>query len=115
MAGAVFGLHLVVVATPVVLVHDEEGDGGAEGLAIKNAGEDLNVVGFLALGDDFALAWASAIEFGLDLFGGDLKARRAAINYDSDTGAVGFSEGGDAKEGSELAGHACCIMAEAEI
>ena len=61
MGGTVFGAEFVVVAGALVFVTDDEGDGGAGGAVVFDAGEDLDLVGFLALGDDFGLSGAASV------------------------------------------------------
>jgi hypothetical protein len=60
MAGAVAVLDLAVVARALVGVVDVQRDRRAGGEALEGAGKDADLVGFLALGDMAAGAWAAA-------------------------------------------------------
>ncbi len=73
MRWAEFVAEFVVVAGALILIPDEEGDGGSGGETGLDAREDFDLVGFLALSDDFGLSRAAAVEFKLDFFGGDGK------------------------------------------
>ena len=103
--GAEGGLHLAVGLGAGVLVGDVDGDGGAEGATLEDAGEDARGVGLVARGDDVALAGAAAVEIALDVGLGEREARRDAVDDHADAAAVGFAPGGDAEGVAELRGH----------
>ena len=56
-----------VISAAGVLVSDEQRDGSASGLALKDTRENFNGVGFLPLRDVAGRARAAAIEFDLDV------------------------------------------------
>ena len=95
---AVGGLHLRVGGGALVGVADEDADGGAGGEAVFDAAEDFGFVSFFAGSDDFALAGATAVEFFLEVLDREGDFRGAAVNDDTNTGTVGFSPSGNAKE-----------------
>lgn len=92
VGGPVYFGHLVVGFGTVVLVANEDGDGGAEGFSFEGAGEDFALVGFVAGGGDFGLAGAAAVEFDLEIGFGERDEGRAAIDDDADASSVGFTE-----------------------
>lgn len=101
MRGAVGVLHLVVGRGAVVFVADGEGNGGSQGEAVQHAAEDFHAVFFLAGGDDVALAGAAAIQFSLDVGRSEGDARRATVDDDAHSHAVGFSPCADSENGTE--------------
>jgi len=103
--GAEHGFHLGVGRGAGILVIDGDQDRGAEGLAAENAGKDATLVLFLTGGDDVALARAATVELNLNLFGGDGKARRTAVDDAANAAAVRFAPGGNAKECAKDARH----------
>ena len=106
MAGAVFGRHLVIGAGALVLVAHDDGDGGAEGLVVLQAGEDFSGIGLIARGDDVRLAGATTVELLLDILHTDGDAGRAAVNHHTHATSVRFAEGVDAEGLAEGGGHA---------
>ena len=105
VAGAVFAGHFGVGFGAGVLVTDHDGDGGAEGEPVEDAGEDFAAVEFLAGGDDVALAWAAAVEVELDVFCGEGESGWAAVDDDADATAVAFTPCGNSEELAPLTGH----------
>lgn len=71
VGGSVFGLKLVVIAGSLIVVMDDEGDGGSGGAVLIYAREDLDFIGFLSLGGDFGLTGSASVELGLDFLDGD--------------------------------------------
>lgn len=53
MGRAEFFAEFIVVAGSLVLVSDDEGNGGSGGDIVFDAGKDFDLIGFLALGGDF--------------------------------------------------------------
>ena len=98
-------LHFAVSLGTRVLVADENGDRGAQGFALENAGQNFAAVGFFARGDDVALPRAPAIEFFLDVGFGQFQLRQAAIDDHPDPAAVGFPPRGDTEKLAGAAGH----------
>ncbi len=67
----------------------------------EHAGQDLDRVGFAALGREARLARLAAVEVDLDLLGGQRDAGRAAVDHAADGGPVAFAPGGHAEEMAE--------------
>ena len=105
MGGTEPGLHLAVGRGTGILVIDSDEDRSAEGLTLKDARKNPAFVLFLARGDDVALPRTAAVELNLDLFGGDGKAWRTAIDVTADAAAMGFAPCGDSKKGAVNARH----------
>src|SRR5512140_3586673 len=78
---------IIVLRARVHAPHDER-DRGAGGHALEDAGEDLDLVGLLALGRDRALAGLPAVEVLLDGRGVDDDAGRHAVDDHADAGPV---------------------------
>jgi len=78
VAGAVLVFNRAVIAAALVFVHDEEANWRAAGLALKDAGEELQAVGFLARGDVARSAGLAPVEFGLNRGFVQRDARRSA-------------------------------------
>ena len=95
-----------VVLAARVLVADQERDRRAGGAAFENAGQDLDRVGFAALGDVARRAGLAPVEIVLDVGGGERKPGRTAVDHAADRRSVRFAERGDAKKPAEgVAGH----------
>lgn len=104
--GRAVGLpHFVVGGRAGIFIGDVEGDGGAQGFVMVDAGEDLDGIGFLARGSDIALTGPAAVEVVLDILCGEGEAGGASINDDADGTAVAFAVSGNLEEGAEDAGH----------
>jgi hypothetical protein len=67
--------------------------------------QDLDAVGFVALGYEAALARSATIEIALDLFDGERQSGRAAVDDDTHAATMRLAECGDAKDRAEGAGH----------
>lgn len=93
MGGAKRVPHCVVSGGTGVLIGDGQGNGGAEGFALVDSGKDGDRVALFALGGDFALAGAAAIQLYLDLLFGDLEAWGAPVNNATDAASVAFAPG----------------------
>ena len=98
---AVFLLHLVVGARPLVAAADQQGNRHPGGEALEHAREDLDLVVLLARRGNVALARAAAVEVGLDIVGGQRQPRRAAVDHDAHGRPVAFAPGGDAEKVAE--------------
>ena len=64
MAGTIFVFDIAVVLAVLIGVAEQDGEGGAVGPALEDAGEDLRQVFFLALGDDARLSRSAAARSG---------------------------------------------------
>jgi len=109
MTGAKGCGQVVVIGRTLVFVRDEQGDGRAGGFAFEYATEHLYGIAFLALRNDSALAWASAIQVVLDKIEVERESGRATVQNATYSRPVGFAESGDAKDGAE--GIACHVYA----
>ena len=105
MAGAELLGDGAVVFAALVGVANQQGDGGAGGFALEDAGKDFHAIGFAALGNVTAGAGFTAVEIGLDVVCAKRQAGRAAVDDAANACAVAFAEGGDAEQLSE--GIAC--------
>jgi hypothetical protein len=79
----------------------------AGGQALECAGEDLDLVGLLALGGETVLAGATGVEPRLNVKHRQRDAGGAAVDDAAERGAVALAPGGDAEEvaeGIELGG-----------
>ena len=103
-------LHLLVVAGALVLVAHHHGNRGAQGDAIEQATEDLDLVVFLARCRDPALPGFAPVQLMLNRRDIKRQPRRAAIDDHADTATVGFAEGADAKKLAEAAAHGRCAL-----
>ena len=101
VAGTVDVLYVLVGFRYGVRVSDHHGYGSSEGLSVKNAREYLDRVGFLSLGRDPALPRTPSVKLVLYVPGADLKSGRAAVDHDSQGGAVGLPPGGNSEKSSE--------------
>ena len=88
---------VAIVLAALVLVADQEGDGGAGGFAFEYAGEDFYRIRLAALGDMARSARLAPVQIELDVLGGNFQSRRAAIHHATKGRAMGFTEGSDAK------------------
>jgi hypothetical protein len=95
MAGAEGLQDVAVVLAALVGVADQQADRRAGGLALVNAGEDLDGVGLVALRHMAAGARAAAVQVDLDVRLTQIHARRAAVNHAANGRAVGFTKVGD--------------------
>ncbi len=104
MAGAEGVANVAVVLGALVDILDQHHDGRAGGdlarraLVLEDAGQDLDLIGLLALRGEARLAGPALVEIGLDFGSGQRNVRRAAVDHAADGGAMAFAEGGDAEE-----------------
>ncbi|MDB6067936.1 MAG: hypothetical protein JWR26_4144 [Pedosphaera sp.] len=92
------GGHFRIGLGTSILIFDPKTDGGAERLAFKRAGEDLDDVRFFARRDDFGLAGPPAVEVRLNVRFREFQARRAAIHNHTDAAAMGLAPRRDTEE-----------------
>jgi uncharacterized membrane protein len=77
------------------------------GATFEHAGEDFDFVGLLALGGVAAGAGLAAIQVALQIFQGNLQARRAAVDNGDQRRTMAFASGGDSEQlAVGIAGHA---------
>ena len=84
-----------------VLVADQETDRGPRGDPLEDTAQNLDGVGFLALGGDAGLAWASPTQLMLHRGVVQLQTWRTAFHHRSQAAPMGLAEGGDAEETTE--------------
>ena len=107
MAGTEFVADLAIILGALIDILDQQPDGRAGGqlplhpLVLEDAGENFHRIGFLALGDEFALAGTAAVQIGLDVGFGQRDAGRAAIHHAADRRPMAFAKGGDAEQMAE--------------
>src|SRR5262249_47038432 len=107
MAGTEFVADLVVVARALIDVFDQEPDRRAGGelllhpLVLKDAGENLHLIGFAPLAGEARLSRTPAVEIALNVGFGERNAGRAAINDTADRRPVAFAEGRDPEHVAE--------------
>ena len=101
------GLHDgAVIFAALVGVFDQQANRRAGRLAFKNARQNLDRIGLIALGDKAAGAGAAAIEIGLNVGLRQGQARRAAVYHAAYRWPMGFTKVGDCKKLSEsIAAH----------
>ena len=92
-----------VVLAALIGVADQERDRRPGRSALEDAGEDLDLVLLLALGDVARGARPAPVELGLDVGLGELHAGRTAIDDAADRRAVALAERRDAKQRAERA------------
>ena len=73
----------------------------AGAVVLEHARQNLDRVGFLALGGEARLAGPALVEIGLDVVRRELDARRAAIDDAADGRPMAFAEGRHAEEMAE--------------
>ena len=91
---------VAVVLAALVGVANEQGNGGACGLAFVHPRENFHGIGLVALRNVPAGAWAAAVQVDLDVGLGQRHARRAAINHAADGWTMGFTKIGDSEKGA---------------
>ena len=105
--------EVVIIATACVAVGDREANGGSRGASFMNAGQQGDLVGLFSLGGQGALARPSPVEFGLDPVEIEDDAGGDAIDDAAHGGPVGFTECGQAENGSEgVAGHGAKVRGQ---
>ena len=101
MTGAESLNNVTVVFASLICVLNQQRNGRACGEALINTRQNLNRIGFIALGYKFRSAWPPAVEVGLDVCFRQRHAGWAPVNYAADGWAVGFTKVGDRKKGAE--------------
>ena len=92
-----------VVLRARVGVADQERDRGAGGDAFVHAGEDLDAVFLLALGDVTRRAGAPPVELALHVGLSQRQSRRASVDNAADRRAMALAEVGDAEKIADAA------------
>lgn len=105
VGGPEFLPHLVVGFGLLVAIGDIEADGRSGGAALVNPGEDFDLILLVALGNDFGLSGATAIQFFLQIAFFQGKIRGATIHDGSEGRTMTFTPGGDTKNFTESIGH----------
>ncbi len=106
VAGAEAVGDVAVVARALVDIVDHQVDRRPGGRALEGPGEDLDLIGLLALRRIARLAGPAAVEPLLDVAFGQRDLWRHAVDDDADRRPVAFAPGGKAEEGTEcVAGH----------
>ena len=101
MAGAEGLRDLTVVLAALVGVADQQADRCSGRVALVHARQDLDLVGFLALGDVAAGAGTAPVQVDLDVRLGQRQAGRAAVDHAADRRSMRFAEVGDGEQGAE--------------
>ena len=105
MTGAINVTEVVVCAGLMVGVSNHHGERSAGGAALEHTGEELDLVGLVALGDQAALAWPPTVEIALHVCFGDGQSGWASIEHDTDSGPMRFTECRESEQLTERAGH----------
>ena len=105
MRGAEHRLHLGVGRGARILVIDGHHDRRAEGLALKDSGEDTALVLLLTRGDDVALARATPVKLNLNLLRSDREPGGTSVDDAADSSSMGFTPSGDTEESSKDTSH----------
>ena len=98
MAGAEPLLDLGVVLGALILVVDDQPDGGPGGAPLEHARQDLHPIRFPALGGVAAGAGFAPVQVVLQVRLGDGQPGRAAVHDTADSGAVALAEACDDEE-----------------
>ncbi len=105
-----------IVLGLLIGVADQQADGTAGGLAFEHPGEDLDLVGFLALGGVAAGARLAPVQVTLQVLQRQFQARRAAVDNGDQRRTMAFARGGDSEQlAVGIAGHAGSSVKSAEI
>ncbi len=97
---------IAVVLAALIGVADQQGNRRAGGAVLVHTGQDLDLVGLLALRHVARGARLAAVEFELDVSHVQRHAGGAAVDHAADGGTMGLAEGGDGKEGTQgITGH----------
>src|SRR5690606_19632990 len=100
-------LDLVIVASPLIDILDQQTDRGAGRHTLEDARKNLHGVRLAALRDEAGLAGAAAVQIFLNVLLGQREPGRAAVDDAAERRPVAFAEGRDGKELPErVAGHA---------
>ena len=97
---------IAVIAGTLILVGDMEGNGRARGDALKDAGQNVYRIRFLARRCRGPAAGLAQIKLPLQVFLAQGQACGAAVEYASEPRAMRFSVGGQAQQTPKgIAGH----------
>jgi hypothetical protein len=98
--------QISIIFASGVFIANEQRDRCARRFALEQAGEDLNPVGFLPLGDMAGRAGLAAIEIVLDIVSGEQKSGRTTVDDAADRRSVAFAKRGDGEDVTEsVPGH----------
>ena len=81
-------LHIIIVGRMLILVPDNKPDGCSRCLSFVNTGKELHFIIFLSWSRNPGLSGFSSVQFSLNCFHIQFKARRTAINHTSNTRAM---------------------------
>ena len=99
-------LDLLVVVAALIGVADQQCDWRAGGLALEDPGEDLDLIGLLALRDVLRGARFASIQVCLQIGLAQCQTRWTAIDDAADGRTMAFAEAGDREQRAEdIAGH----------
>lgn len=93
MAGAVEIADILVVGRMLIAIAHLKADGGAGGLPLEDAREQLYMIGLLTACSDSRLTWATTCHLGLQEILIDLDARRHTIDDTSHGNAMALAKG----------------------
>ena len=110
MGGTEERAQVLIVLRVLILVSDDEADGGAGRAPFEDAAEQLYVVGLGALGGQRALAGAAAVELALYEVEVDLDACGHAVDDAADGRPVAFAKGGQCEQMSERVAHTSLVL-----
>src|SRR5579875_2085796 len=110
----IFIFNIPVILTALVGVAKQDCNGRTVRQALEDAGPDLRHVLFLALRDDFRLAWPATAQVGQQIVHAQRHSGRATINDDSVTGTVADAAGGNAKQLSKSVAWHVLILARGQ-
>ena len=105
MAGPEQVLEVVVRSGFLVAVGDDHGDRGTGGQTVVEPGQDLDPVGFVALGHEPALTGPTAVEVVLDRIDVECEPGRAPVDHDPHCGPVRLAERLEPEQPAEGTGH----------
>jgi hypothetical protein len=97
--------HCFISLRPRVFVSNENRYRGAESFSFENTGQNFTPIRFLSLSGDSALARTAAIEFPLNVIVRQINPWRTTVDNDSDSAAMRFAEGGNAKKLAKAVAH----------
>ena len=115
MRGAEFLAHFGIRLGAGVGIGDEQGNRRAERTAFVNAGDDADGVGLLALGGQFALARAAAVEVGLNVGHAERQVGRAAVDDDADPAPMALAPDSNREKLAENIAHKGPIIANPRL
>jgi hypothetical protein len=100
-----FARDFPVIFGSRIFVSNKNCDRRPECSAFKNAGQNLASVFLFALGRQFALTGATAIQLSLNFRFGNFDAWRATIDHYADAAAMRLAKCGNAKQLAKRVGH----------